>query len=128
MQSKWHQEWDLHSYLKTNLHTYRSHIAQCISAVALIASLLLPAVVNLVHSAEGHQHWDHCENPSDTHVHKKKLECSLHDVTLKNNGVFTCAKEISFTQVQEIPEKTIHTYTIYRSIYRTSTSRGPPVC
>ncbi len=128
MRSKWHQEWDLHSYSKTKLRTYRSHIAQCISAIALITSLLLPAIANLLHSAEGHDHFDNCENPSDTHVHKKQLDCSLYDVTLKKNGVFTFGKEIAFTQLQDIPEKTIHTYTIYRSVYNTSTSRGPPAC
>jgi hypothetical protein len=110
------------------LRTYRLHIAQCISAIVLIASLLLPAVVNLLHSAEGHDHFDKCENPSNTHIHKKKLDCKLFDVTLNKNGVFTATKEITFIALQDIPEKTIHAYTIYRKVYSTTTSRGPPNC
>lgn len=110
------------------MRTYRSHITQCISAIALITSLLLPAVVNLAHSTEGHEHWDHCENPLDIHVHKKQVECKLYNVTLKKNGVFSLIKEVIFKAPLNVPKKTIHTYTIYRTVYTTATTRGPPTC
>ncbi|MFC4634479.1 hypothetical protein ACFO3O_11210 [Dokdonia ponticola] len=110
------------------MQTYRSHIAQCISAIVLMASLLLPAVVNLVHSAEGHEHWDKCENPSDIHVHEKKLDCKLYDVTLKKNGVFSLVKDVVFSAPLEVPKKTIHTYAIYKTVYTTTPPRGPPFC
>ncbi len=90
--------------------------------------LLLPSVVNLVHSTERHDHIDRCENKSDIHIHKKELDCCLCDVTLKNNGVFTPTNEILFIPNQDIPEKTIHTQTVYLSLYRTTESRGPPAC
>lgn len=110
------------------MRTYRSHIAQCISAIALIISLLLPAVVNFVHSAEGHDHSDNCENPSDTHVHKKKLDCSLYDVTLNKNGVFTCVNDLYFSTPQYTLEETHYEYIVYRTISTTKESRGPPHC
>lgn len=110
------------------VRTYKSHIAQGIAAIALIISLLLPAVVNFVHSAEGHDHRDNCENPSDKHVHKKKLDCSLYDVTLKNNGVFTFVNDLYFTIPEYILEETHYEYTIYRTILSTKESRGPPYC
>lgn len=90
--------------------------------------LLLPAVVNFLHSAEGHNHDDRCENKSSTHIHEKELDCCLCDVTLKSNGIFTPTKEILFIPYQDIPEKTIHTQTVYLSVYRTTELRGPPAC
>lgn len=110
------------------MRTYRSHIAQCISALLLVASLLLPTVVNLAHSTEGHEHWDNCESPSDIHVHKKQLDCKLFDVTLKKNGVFFLVKEVTFKAPLNVVKKTTHTYTIYRTVYNTATTRGPPTC
>lgn len=110
------------------MRTNRLHITQCISALLLVASLLLPAIINLAHSTEGHEHWDNCENPSDIHVHKKQLDCKLHDVTLKKNGFFSLVKEVLFRAPLDVPKKTTHTYTIYRNVYTTVTTRGPPAC
>lgn len=110
------------------MRIYRLHITQSISALLLVASLLLPGAINLAHSAKGHEHWDNCENPSDIHVHKKQLDCKLYDVTLKKNGVFSLAKEVLFKALPNIPKKTTHTYTIYRTVYTTATTRGPPTC
>lgn len=90
--------------------------------------LLLPTVVNFLHSAEKHHHNDRCESKSDTHIHEKEIDCCLCDVTLKNSGVFTPTKEILFIPYQEIPEKTIHIQTVYLSVYRTTELRGPPAC
>ena len=110
------------------MHLYRSHIVKNVSAIALLFFLLLPTVVNFVHSAEGHDHSDRCENKSDTHVHEKKVDCCLCDVTLQNNGVFTPTKDIVFISYQDFPEKTTHTQTISLSVYRITESRGPPTC
>ena len=90
--------------------------------------LLLPSVVNFLHSAEKHDHSDQCKNKSNTHIHEKELDCCLCDVTLLNNGVFNITKEIVFINYQGIPEQTIHTQTVYLSVYRTTESRGPPAC
>lgn len=110
------------------MHIYRSHIVKNVSAIALMLFLLLPSVMNFLHSAEGHDHSDRCENKSDTHVHEKKLDCCLCNVTLQDNSIFNFTKEIVFIPYQDIFEKTIHTQTVYLSIYRTTESRGPPSC
>ena len=110
------------------MHIFRSHIIKNLTAIVVLIFLLLPSVVSLAHSAEKHDHFDHCENKSDTHIHEKQLDCCLCDVTLLNNGVFNISKEIVFIAYQDIPEITIHTQTVYPSIYRTTNSRGPPAC
>lgn len=91
-------------------------------------ALLLPAVVNFAHSTEGHDHGDKCENPSDTHVHKKKLDCNLFDVTLKKNGVFTFISDIYFPVPQYILTETHYNEFIYKTVTVTEESRGPPHC
>lgn len=98
------------------------------SSIVLMLFLLLPSVVNFLHSTEKHDHYDRCENNSDIHIHEKELDCCLCDVTLKNNGVFTPTKEILFVAYQEISQKTIQLQTIYLPVYRTTDSRGPPAC
>jgi len=90
--------------------------------------LLLPSVVSFAHSIEEHHHEDSCINESDTHIHKKELDCCLSQVIIKNNnGVFIPTKDILFITYQNISQKTTLKHTIYTSIYRTTELRGPPI-
>ncbi len=90
--------------------------------------MLLPSVINIVHSAEDHDHNTHCENKSDTHIHETELDCSLCDLMFLNDGVFSTPSEFVFTTYNEVFENATITQKVYISVYQTKDSRGPPNC
>ncbi len=51
-------------------------------------ALLFPSIFSLAHISE-HQDEQVCANFSDTHFHKKSLECELCDFRLTNLNTFT---------------------------------------
>ncbi len=108
------------------MQIFRLHTVKNASSILLMLFLLLPSVVNFIHSTESHSHNEHCKNKSETHIHEKELDCCLCDITLLNDCVFNVPKEFSFINYQKFPESTIHVQTIYPIVYLASTSRGPP--
>lgn len=95
-------------------------------AICVITALLLPGVVALSHSFENHDHLAQCENPNDTHVHKKELDCDFYSIHFKNNGV------IAFAKAQNTFSPTIFTNSVhyqqkrYTHALEKSGARGPP--
>ena len=90
--------------------------------------MLLPSVVNFIHSAENHNHNIDCENKSEIHIHQKELDCCLCDITLQNDGVFSITNEVYFISCPEFAVKTDLIQTVYSTLTFTSGSRGPPFC
>lgn len=80
----------------------KKEIARFLMASIFSLALLLPTVVQLAHTFEGHEH-KACTNIS-THLHEKQLDCSICDFHF---SIFT------FTP-QELPE-----FVVYHSFNQT---------
>ena len=78
--------------------------------------MLLPSVINIVHSAEDHDHNTHCENKSDTHIHETELDCSLCDLIFLNDGVLVLPPN-SFSQLIMKYLKTLRSHKRCTSLY-----------
>lgn len=68
-------------------------------AYAFVVALLLPTVVQLVHSVEGHDEHSVCTN-FKTHIHKQKVDCPIcafHFSTFS----YTSEELVSFIQLEE---------------------------
>ena len=109
-------------YFKTQNIAYR------MAALILVFSLLLPASLAFVHSAQNHDHVDRCEMVSDAHMHEKTLDCDFDDIVLQKLGVYAFAKA-ELTTPPTYP-KAVFTYSSWTGTETkfTTTTRGPPTC
>lgn len=105
-------------HLRTYIHTA--------FAISVIAALILPGVVTLAHSFENHDHLAQCENPNDTHVHKKNIDCEFNSINFKNNGVIAFAEALT-TYIPILYKSQVHhTEKFYTYSIEKSDDRGPP--
>ena len=110
------------------MYTKRQKIIYSMAALMLVLSILLPASLAFIHSTQNHDHVDHCEMASDTHMHEKTLDCDLDDIVLQKLGVYAFAKA-QLTPPPIYP-KAVFTYSpwIGTKTVCTTTTRGPPAC
>lgn len=110
------------------MHIKTQHSVYSMAALLLVLSLLLPASLAFVHSAQNHDHIDRCEMTSDTHMHELSLDCDFDEIVLQKLGVYAFAK-LHLNPPPTYP-KLVFAYSPFvetEPILRT-TSRGPPSC
>ena len=102
-------------------------IHQCL-AIALLCSLLTPAVFNLFHSFDHHEHITHCDNNVDTHLHELEVDCHFYTQYITPHFFY-----FSVDLTEEYDQKEIKTSLItakehwFSNLYLSYCSlRGPP--
>lgn len=95
------------------------------SLVLCSIALLFPSVLSLMHIS-AHQEEVACTNVSDTHIHKKNLECELCDFRLTNLHTFTPVV-LTFIEPSIPGSQPIYIYQILSDYQKLSFElRGPP--
>jgi hypothetical protein len=108
---------------------YLNNILKSSVLVGLIAVLLTPSVLNLIHSFEHEKHHIECSHKSDTHLHEIDFDCSFIQLYATpqfytsnvNWSVNSLPPVYSFTNSYYFC-KNVATIHIYNTPYR-----GPPV-
>ena len=94
-------------------------------AIIATAVLLFPLGVSFGHALEQHEH-KLCDNPSDTHIHEKHLDCNFYKFQLNPVVVFNVPNYEIWSFV--LPQT--QNFKIYEGVVLTSSTsvslRGPP--
>ncbi len=77
---------------------FKKEIFKKIASIAFVLALLMPTTVQLVHALEGHHHTV-CNN-FKSHIHQKKLNCSVCDFHFSSFN-FTTEYVSVLTEVEE---------------------------
>lgn len=91
----------------------------------MLTAFLLPVLINFVHAAEGHNHFDNCTE-SDIHVHKSKIDCDIDDMQMVDAEFYAFAKAYTLYSPTFKQTKSLSPTSSYTQIAINVSDRGPP--
>lgn len=108
------------------MQTLKQHIIFKLATVVIVLTLMLPAMVKVMHVFENHQH-EICYGEANTHIHTLEIDCEFYNFNVNNPFTLT---EYTFTLLF-LPE-TIDGITsgyLFLSEYQQHhfKRRGPPI-
>ncbi|MEL0457003.1 hypothetical protein WJN01_12255 [Flavobacteriaceae bacterium SZ-1-7] len=108
------------------MNDLKKHIVFRVFTLLLVAALLLPASIKMVHIFQHHNH-EVCNGDSTTHLHKVDLDCDFQKFQIYNYFTFSDLHFQLFSPT-ETSEKQVSFYQFLSKYQRLHFSlRGPPV-
>lgn len=104
------------------------NIGKDILALLIVVAILLPSGLSLAHTLENHEHYTHCDNPTDVHVHEKKQDCHFDLINYNKDGILAVTKSPSFTPLPPFSYFIPYYENLKLSTLEKENTRGPPMC